>query len=278
MTSAYEKITDRIIAQLEKGVVPWRKPWKVVAPKNLVTGKTYRGINVLLLGIQGFECEYWATFRQINKAGGSVKKGEKGTPVVYTNWFEVEDDVTGKTKMVPFLKQYFVFNLEQIDGIGYEKPQRKEFDGDTKAFDELWSAMPSKPGVTNHSQDRAFYSSLLDLIRLPGVEKFDSQEEYYCTLYHELVHSTGHKSRLSRVGVVNSDGFGKERYSQEELVAEIGAAFMCGMLGIEDKTLDNSAAYVSSWLKKLKNDKRLVFFAASQAQKAVDYITGSERR
>jgi antirestriction protein ArdC len=123
MSSAYEKITDKIIEQLEKGVVPWHKPWKVTTPRNLVSGKTYRGINVLLLGVQGFGCEYWATYRQINQAGGSVKRGEKGTPVVYANWFEAEDEVTGEAKKVPFLKQYFVFNLEQTVGIECEKPQ-----------------------------------------------------------------------------------------------------------------------------------------------------------
>ena len=271
----YEIITNKIIEQLENGVVPWQRPWRTTFPTNFVSKKMYRGINVLMLSMQDFDSEYWATFKQIRKAGGNVKKGSKGTPVVYTNWIEVNDEKNGEKKKIPFLKYYTVFNLEQTKGIEIPKTEASTIDKLEKC-ETIWKEMPSKPSVKDDGGNRAYYRPITDSIHLPKWNKFQTAEEYYSTLYHELVHSTGHSSRLDREGITEQNGFGSENYSKEELIAEIGSAFMCGITGIEKKTLNNSTAYIQSWLHKLRDDKRLIVVAAAQAQKAVDYITNKK--
>jgi antirestriction protein ArdC len=270
--NVYEKITDKIIEQLEAGVVPWQKPWRVTTPKNYLSKQPYRGINLLMLGFSEYDCEYWATFRQIKNAGGSVKKGQRGTLVVYTNWFEVEDDISENKKKVPFLKQYTVFNLEQTEGIKIPATENTTLDK-LQNCETIWQPMPTKPNITNDGGNRALYRPTTDSIHLPPWSRFKTAEEYYSTLFHELIHSTGHKTRLARPGIMETDHFGSKQYSQEELIAEIGNAFLCGMTGIEKHTLENSTAYIAGWLKELKNDKRLIVIAAAQAQKATDYIT-----
>lgn len=273
--NVYEKITEQILAQLERGTVPWRKPWRTSLPKNLVSGKPYRGINVVMLGMQGHESAYWATFRQVEKLGGAVKKGEHGTLVVFTNWFEVVDEKTGEEKEIPFLKSYVVFNLAQTTGIEVPAEEQKAPVSPITRCEEVVAGMADAPRIGFDGGGRAYYSPLTDSIHLPAQTKFESAEGYYGTMFHELVHSTGHAKRLARKGVAQVSGFGSESYSQEELVAEIGAAFLCGTTGVDTGTDENSASYIAGWLKSLKDDKKLVVVAAAQAQRAVDYITGS---
>jgi antirestriction protein ArdC len=270
----YEKITEQILAQLERGTVPWRKPWRTSLPKNRISGKPYRGINFLMLGMQAYESAYWATFRQVAKLGGAVKKGEHGTLVVFTNWFEVVDKETGEEKEIPFLKSYVVFNLAQTTGIEAPAEEQKAPVSSIARCEEVVSGMADKPRIGFDGGGRAYYSPVTDSIHLPAQARFESTEGYYGTLFHELVHSTGHAKRLARKGVTDITGFGTESYSQEELVAEIGAAFLCGTTGVDAGTVENSASYIAGWLKSLRDDKKLIVVAAAQAQRGVDYIIG----
>ena len=275
--SVYEKITQGIIEQLEQGTVPWRKPWRSTLPKNLVSEKPYRGINTIVLTMRGRTSPYWATFRQIKKAGGSVRKGERGTRIVYTNWFEVEDDETGVERKIPFLKEYVVFNLDQATGIEVQEDEPPAPITPIEQCEEVARAMPSPPTIRHDGGSSAFYRPPTDSVHLPIMDSFESAEGYYSTLFHELVHSTGHGSRLARKGVTEITGFGTDEYSNEELVAELGAAFLCGRTGIAPQTIENSAAYIDNWLAKLRSDKKLVVIAAAQAQKAVDLICDEGR-
>ena len=271
----YQMVTDRIIAQLENGTVPWRQPWLVRgwAPVNWITQRPYRGINRFLLPPGG---EY-ATFLQIQKAGGRVKKGEKGCIVVLWKPYEVEEEKDGETikQTRLFLKYYTVFEINtQCVGLESRRPKLLEFDHDPiEEAERIVAGYKDAPKI-QFAPGSAFYRPSVDLISVPPLADYPKAEEYYSTLFHEMVHSTGHKSRLGREGIVNSDGFGNEKYSFEELVAELGAAYLCAEAGIDNSTIENSAAYISGWLKKLRNDKTLIVRAASQAQKAADWILG----
>ena len=277
----YQAVTDRIIAALEAGTAPWRKPWSGSGteglPRNFKTGKTYRGINPFLLAMSGYESPYWLTFRQAEEKDGSVRKGEKGSPVVYWNW--IYKDASGKSvqspeeasERIPFLRKYTVFNEAQIDGIDFPASDVPERDHQPiAAAEKIVEGMPSKP-VLEFSGHRACYSPALDLVRMPRPEAFSGDAEYYSTLFHELVHSTGHESRLAR-GVEEIAAFGSGDYSREELVAEMGAAFLAGHAGIVNHTIDNSAAYLQGWIATLKGDSKLAVRAAAAAQKAAAYI------
>lgn len=275
--SVAEIITEQIIERLEQGEIPWRKPWAPLAgpnaPRNLITNKPYRGINIFILAGQQFSSPYWLTFRQATEKGGKIRKGEKGTTVVYWNWIEVEDKDTGEEKEIPLLRLYRVFNLEQTEGI--EAPPspaviEKPFTPIQEA-ENIISSMPKRPQIL-HGGNYACYYPVRDYVNMPPQKAFHREEGYYCTLFHEISHSTGHISRLGRMGVMEGTFFGSHEYSKEELVAEMAAAFLCAETGIEQATIDNSAAYIQSWLKQLKNDKSLVILAAGQAQKAVDFI------
>lgn len=277
-------ITDRIIKQLEAGTVPWHKPWSggEDAPKNLVGKKKYRGINAFLTACSSYASPYWLSYKQCTELGGKVKHGEHGTPVIYWNWKEVKkDDSEEIEKSIPFMRYYTVFNLEQCEGIPDgkipTKPENVLNDFDRIQDCEVVVAeMPKKPEI-KHEKQAAYYAPSPDYVNMPKFETFNSPQEYYSTLFHELTHSTGHKDRLARKCIDDCGGwsaFGTAPYAREELVAEMGAAFLCGHVGIENKTLDNSAAYIASWLKRLKNDSKLVIIAAGQAQKASDFILG----
>lgn len=273
----YEIITNQIIEKLEAGVIPWEKPWDGdYAPKNFASGKAYRGINTILLGMQPFSCPYWATFKQIKDKKGTVKKGAKSTMVVFWKWVEMkkdEDDESTTKKEVPFLRYYRVFNLEQTEGIEWEKTIEHE-EREITPIEECENVVrdfESMPEV-KHGGGSAFYSPLEDYIQVPEMNDFKSSEGYYSTMFHEMVHSTGHESRLNRSGITDHNSFGSKDYSKEELVAEIGASFLCGFTGIKNETIDNSASYIKSWLRALKNDVKMVVRASGQAQKAVDYI------
>ena len=280
--SVYEIITERILEKLEQGTVPWHKPWAGGGcPQNLVSGKEYRGVNVWLLGSQDFSSPYWVTFRQAKQLGGSVRKGERGTPCILWKWINRSDEnpETGEkeTKQIPLVRYYNVFNAEQCDGISHARLEAEHDEPEPfspiKSAERIVASYPKPPSISEDGRSAAYYRPATDSIHMPTQETFDSEEHYYATLFHEITHSTGHESRLARPGVSNPIRFGSHDYTQEELAAEMGSAFLLAEAGIDAEGLmDNSAAYLASWLRALRNDKKLVVFAGAQAQKAVDHI------
>lgn len=269
--NVYEIVSTKIIEQLEKGVVPWKKPW--VGQKgpavNWKTQKAYRGINVLLL-----EPGEYLTFKQVKEAGGRVIKGARSHIVVFWKWLEKEED--GKIEKIPLLRYYNVFNINQCEGIESKRNEDiPEFEHDPiQEAENIIKGYINSPTVTFFSGDGAWYQPHNDQVNVPPMKDFPRIEEFYNTYFHELVHSTGHSRRLNRQGVTGRHRFGSNDYSKEELVAEIGASMLTGFAGISNETFDNSVAYIQSWLNELKNDKTLIVKAAGQAQKAVDYIMG----
>ncbi len=273
--SIYEKITGTIINKLEEGVIPWRASWKGVGfPKNGVSKKYYRGINLLLLALQKYNSSYWLTFRQARKLGGSVKGGEKGTPVIFWKWLEKKDPETNDLLKIPMLRHYTVFNVLQCEGIELEVP-KPELEGIEECERVVSDFLTREPELKlEHTKSYPFYLPLSDSINVPPKENFKSLEDYYVTLFHECCHATGHEKRLDR-GLQKPTGFASKDYSKEELIAELGACFLSGITGIESKILDDSAAYINGWVKALKNDSKLLVQAGAKAQHAVDYILGS---
>jgi antirestriction protein ArdC len=274
--SVYEQVTERMIALLENGNVPWRKPWNVQTglPRNLVSKKPYRGINLFLLHAMQYESPFWLTYRQATELGGYVRKGEKACRVVFWKRLEVEDEITGEADKIPLLRFYYVFNVAQCDGLKNVPTAETPTSAPAKP-ETVVAAMPQHPDI-RHGMALASYSPSTDTISMPNRERFEKQEGYYATLFHELIHSTGHPSRLNRTTLAESAaaGFGSNPYCKEELIAEMGAAFLCGHAGISEAILENSAAYVQNWLEQLRNDKRLIVQAAAQAQRAADFILG----
>jgi antirestriction protein ArdC len=280
MASVFEIITEKILSHLDNGVIPWRKPWtgKAGIPRNLVTGKPYRGINLFLLMAECYSSPYWLTFRQVQDKGGSIKKGEKSSLVIFWKFREVEeiDKKTGEPekKEIPMLRYYRIFNILQTEGMDYPQPEASINHLEPIAQAEtLVEEYKDKPEI-RHGFLRACYAPSEDLIKMPALNSFFNPEEYYSTLFHECVHSTGSPKRLDRPTLTESQGFGSESYAQEELVAEMGAAFLCGISGISQTTIENSAAYIQGWRDTIAKDPKLVIMAAAQAQKAVSYITG----
>jgi len=285
MPNVYEVITSKIIKQLESGVAPWHKPWKASGknglPRNLVSGREYRGINVWTLLSSGYASPCWLTFRQARQLDGHVRQGELGLPVVYWKFgrHEVQDGDEIMEKRSVLCLYYTVFNIEQCEGLKIRPAEPSESQPEVQpieACQRIVTYWRGKP-VIKHGGDCASYSKLFDCVQMPERTRFDSVEEYYSTLFHELTHSTGHPSRLGRSSLTDFERFGDDNYSREELVAEMGAAFLAGYCGIENRTINNSAAYLANWLKALKGDSRMVLVAASQSQKAADLILGITR-
>ena len=279
--NVYEIITERILGKLEEGTVPWRKPWQggeAGMPRNLQTGHPYRGINVFLLAAAGYASSYWLTFRQARQRGGSVRAGEHGTPVVFWKWHHAQEqdaEDRRRQRRIPFLRYYTVFNLEQCDGVSVpvtSMPPQHEL-SPIQRCEEVVAGMPDAPAI-QRGRTKAAYLPTRDTILMPARSAFESAEAYYATLFHELAHATGHARRLARPAVMDSVAFGSHAYSKEELVAEMGAAFLCGHTGIEATTLENAAAYIDSWLRVLRGDSRMIVQAATLAQKAADFILG----
>lgn len=286
-----EKVTDAIIESLEAGVAPWSKPWAGAAmPTSLSTARPYRGINYLILSTRQMTENYtsplWGTYKQIAALGGQVRKGEKGTPIVFWKKITIEDRETGKDKSIPLLRYYTVFNIEQADGVeitprhaaaveGRERPDVdvESIESISDYVSRVWTETgTTKPAIVPMAQDRAYYSPEIDVIVLPEHGQFRSTAGFTGTLLHECVHSTGHESRLDR-WTGKERRFGCADYAEEELVAEIGAAMLAARLGLETE-IEQSAAYVASWLKALKDDRGLLIAAAQRAQKATDWIAG----
>lgn len=285
----YAVITDRILELLDKGVVPWRKPWKAGEsfPKN-IRGTVYRGVNVFMLiavaQCEGYSSPVWLTYNQAKQHGGNVRKGEKSTPVVFWLWRHETDDngarvKGGKSWASP--RYYRVFNVEQCEGV--ELPDRlkpvDESDAPEpiEAAEAIVTGMPNPPTIQEggpiEGRCEAYYRPSADTVRVPKRAQYKNAGDFYATLFHELGHSTGHATRLKRDGITALSGFGSHAYSREELVAEMTSAMLCGMAGI-DTTLEQSAAYIEGWRKVLGSDPKIVVQAASQAQKAADHVLG----
>jgi antirestriction protein ArdC len=272
-------ITERFIEQLRAGCVPWQRPWQSV--QNLVSKKAYRGINSLTLGSTRFNSPFWMTFRQARELGGSVRKGEKSSPVIYYKFLEKHDQggnvvftAKGKPACIPFVRWSNVFNLEQTEGIAAPAVAIRSEQPSTL---ERAEALVREAKLCPIRQEgfAAAYSPCDDVIRMPPLRMFRSSEDYYHTLNHEMTHATGHASRLDREGITNPIRFGSKRYSKEELIAELGAAFLSNEAGILDQVrFDNSAAYLQSWIRNLEKDPALIVSAASHAQRSFDWVTG----
>ncbi|MBE7506216.1 MAG: DUF1738 domain-containing protein [Planctomycetia bacterium] len=282
----YQNVTDQIIAMLEKGVVPWRSPilgrQSAGMPKNLESGKEYRGVNVFLLAFtawaSGYESAYWLTFNQAKQKKGSVKKGEKSSFVIFWKQYETTDKETGEPTKVPVLRYYRVFNVAQCEGIA--APDAATFT--PTDFRPIDAAVAIVEGYADgppieHGGTRAYYRPSTDIVRLPEPSRFATCEEYYSTLFHELAHSTGHSKRLDRKLDTEPQPFGSPDYGKEELVAEMAAAYLTSHAGIQPATIENQAAYLQGWLKQLRGDKKLVVTAAAAAQKASDWIRGERK-
>jgi len=275
-TDVYQIVTDLIIEKLESNIVPWRKPWTEAGyPANLVTKIPYRGLNVWLLASLGYTQNYFLTWKQLGKLGGTVKKGEKGHIVTF--WKKVPKDKDDErvdepeTKIV--LRYYLVYNIAQCDGLPETCaiPESPHTISKLSAGEEIIECMPNCPVIV-FAKQKAYYDPQKDIINLPQLKTFKTAESYYNTLFHELVHSTGHGKRLNRKAIVENPDYGSELYSQEELVAEIGACYLNSVAGIAEIEFDNSVSYINGWLEQLRNDNRFVFYASAQAQKAVEYI------
>jgi len=281
----YDRVTAQIVASLEKGVKPWMKPWSARQAEARVmlplrgNGIPYRGINVLMLwgaAIEGgFASSSWLTFKQALEQGGCVRKGEKGSLVVYASSFSrgETDEATGEEseRNIPFLKSYTVFNADQIDDLpdSYRTPAPPLPGGMARI--ERAEAFTAATGATiRHGGNRACYNIAADFVQMPPLEAFRDVESYYGTLTHELTHWTGHEARLARTF---GKRFGDKAYGFEELVAELGAAFVCADLDLTPEVRAEHADYIGHWLDVLKADKRAIFTAASHAQRAADFLT-----
>lgn len=288
----YQEVTNRIIEKLEQGVAPWKCTWnKYGLARNAATGHVYSGINMLLMNLTHHPIPYFITFKQAQKDGGKIKKGAKSEQVYYYNiYYKDADDnsisqseahilkANGKeVKVNSYIKYYNVFNVDDVEGIDFKLDKVKAYDNPIiEECDEIINNMTNPPKFNFIDADQPFYSPVSDIINMPDINQFETSAEYYATYFHELVHSTGHKSRLARPGITDINvKFKDKTYSEEELIAETGASFLCAHTNIDyDSIFENSAAYLQGWLKVLKQDKKMIFKAAAEASKAVDLILG----
>ena len=271
MSTVYQEVTDSIIQQLEQGATPWIKPWKTdsTADKNFLSQKPYQGVNRLILGlssmVNSFDCPVWASFKQWQSIGANVRKGEKGTKIVFYSPVTKENKATGDIESYNLLKAYYVFNASQVDGVTIQSPVTPD-----KPFNAIEAAelrIKLTGAVITHGGDSAFYAPSVDKINVPHKASFLTESNYYATVFHELVHWTGAEHREKRAF---GKRFGDNAYAFEELVAEMGAAFLCQDYRIQGEL--RHAGYLQSWLKVLKEDSKAIFKAAALAQKAADYI------
>jgi antirestriction protein ArdC len=277
IAAVYESVTQSIIAELERGAAPWVKPWKGgkrtgIMPMNAATGHHYRGINVPILwhaaDAHCFPTNAWLTFKQADEKGAHVRKGEKGTQIVFTKRVNVKDD-DDEDRQISMLRAFTVFNVAQVEGMD------AQIDTPEPPPEGAVEAYVSATGADiRHGGDRACYVPSRDFIALPNPSTFRDEQNYRATKLHELCHWTGHKSRLDRD---LSHRFGTKAYAAEELVAELGAAFLCAHLGVEGEL--RHAGYIESWITLLNEDDRAIFTAASKASAAADYLrTFSEQK
>jgi len=288
-----EVITERIVKILQAGTVPWHKPWANRGtgsdgfPRNATTRRHYRGINVFILACQSYGSPYWLTYKEAIRLGGHVRHGEHGTPIIFWKWLsrDVEnEDGTVAERHFPMLRYYTVFNAEQTEGCRLPADAKPEAEracfNPIERCEAVYANMPNRPRLEHGATTpivrghrfEAYYWAGVDTVVIPRREAFENPEFYYSVLFHKLTHSTGAVHRLNRPTLNQAVKFGDTNYSKEELVAEMGAAFLAGHSGIEQVTLTNNAAYLASWIKTLKGDARLVIHAAAAAQRAVDFI------
>lgn len=285
MSKVYNILTDNILKMIASGVAPWRRPWdasrgRSQAPMN-IRGTRYRGINYLILSniaaMNGWS-NVWMTFNQVKEKGGTIREGEKGSPAYFFKVLEKHDSNGDLETSFPIFRYFLVFNLSQVDGIivkgvndGSETPAIQL--AAPQSIVEGYKGCP----VIRHNDNRAYYTPVTDIVTMPEQNTFDTVEHYYATLFHELAHSTGHRSRLNRKEVMGVDYFGSHNYSLEELVAELTSVFLCNECGIDnDPVMENAASYLAGWHKALSNDPKMFAIAASRAQKAADHILGKK--
>lgn len=285
----YERITEAITRQLDNGVVPWHKPWSETGlagmPVSMSSGKHYRGANLWVLWAvseeHGYCSPHWGTYKQITERGGQVRKGERGTHVMLWRPLPCRDHGVERCRAChsgAVARSFVVFNAEQADDLPSAMlappmlPEREHTP--LEAADAIVSGYTARGPLVVFGGDRAAYSPTLDHVRMPNAEAFESGDAYYSTFFHELTHSTGHASRLARKDLLTFHAFGDESYSREELCAEMGAAFLSAVVGIDQATVPASASYIAHWLKVLKADKKLLAGAAADAQRAADLILG----
>ncbi|NOQ37609.1 DUF1738 domain-containing protein [archaeon] len=277
----YGMVTDRLIAEIEKGGLRWVKGWTQTGlPMNGATKTSYRGINMLWLMMEirdkGYKSNRFYTYRQVKGLKGHVIAGSKGLPIFFYKPIEisVENKETGKQeiKRIPMLRSFIVFNQDQTSLKGMDADAVREPVEIIKICEDIagWSDSPRM--MTDSS---AYYMSRWDIIGIPDMQSFRTAEMYYATLFHEMIHSTGSKGRLNRDGIVKTNAFGSDMYSREEIIAELGASILCAKAGIFEDNVSNSSAYIDSWLRSLKKDKRFIFKVMSQVQASVDLITGT---
>jgi antirestriction protein ArdC len=275
MSKVHQIVIDKIIKKLEEGVIPWHCPWEYGLPKNLVSKKSYSGINLILLGMLPFQYPLYLTRNQVYKRDGSIKHGERSNLIVYYKPFnkrvEKIDEVTheryfeNEKKFI--LRYYSVYNIEQTS---LPIPEFKKHDK-IEACEKIIDSMPLKP-IIIHKYQKAYYSPTKDMVNIPSYESFKEPELYYNTLFHELIHSTGHQTRLDRDSISKEHAFGDTVYSKEELIAELGSAFLCANAGISAQTLNDSSAYLNGWLNVLRKRPQYLFSCSSKAKKASDFI------
>jgi antirestriction protein ArdC len=274
----YQMVTDRIIALLEAGTVPWQKPWAVSGlPMNVISKRPYRGINLWLLLSLNYKRNLFLTWDQLKKIGGSVNQGQHGHIVVF--WKQVkkvpeELDDKGKPKQIPMLRYYKVFNVSQCRDVPKELvPELVKTAVDPiLECEAILNNVPDMPLITFSGKAAAYYNLEKDEIALPKMKSFKTSPAYYATVFHELIHATGAERRLNRKTVTDRVSFGTPSYALEELIAEMGSAFLCRFSGILPAEMDNMVAYIDNWLEVLKKDKRFIITASGQAQKAVDFL------
>ena len=285
----YQQVTNKIIGMIEKGVAPWRRTWSTYGlARNYLTRHIYTGINLILMNNTPHPIPYFMTFKQVKELGGQVKKGTKAEMVIYFNLYykDCYDNTLDKEdayqrraagediQVLKFIRYYNVFNIADIEGIKFEIPEIVSKPNEKIIWCEnIVENMPNRPELKNIDANRAFFSPRLDFVNMPDIKQFETPEDYYATFFHELIHATGHASRLAREEILNPEVFGTKPYGREELVAEMGASFLCSSVNIDyDNIVENNAAYLAGWLNVLKEDSKFIFKAAAEAQKAADYI------
>lgn len=290
-TDLYQEVANRIIALLEQGTAPWQCTWSQYGlAQNYATKHVYTGINLILMNNTKHPVPYFLTFRQAKALGGKIRKGAKAERVYfYSRYYKDENgnrlkaeevkasEAAGEDlQTISFLKYYNVFAIADVEGVTFDLPELKLYENERICrCEQIVANMPNKPVISQFNSERACYRPVSDEITIPEINQFSSAEYYYVTLFHELIHSTGHESRLSRPAITSPKKFGSKAYSEEELIAEMGASFLCATAGIDyDHVTSNSAAYLAGWLEVLRADKRFIFKAAAGAQKAANYILG----
>lgn len=277
-----EIIAGRLMEMVEKdGLLPWQKTFSTLSgmPRNGTTGKPYRGVNMWMTALSPYSNPFWFTYNQVKALGGHVKQGSQSLPCVFWNFVkkptgELDDQGNEIVNRIPFMRYYNIFNAEQCEGLPekFTKPEETKKNDPIAEAQAIMDNMPMKPLINEGSA--GYYTPSLDTVTLPPMNSFTSSEAFYGVAFHELAHSTGHKTRLARKGVTEPSKFADHEYGLEELVAEFASSFLCGMAGIHEKVIDNSASYIKGWKDKIRADPSLLVYSCQAAQKATDFILG----